>query len=92
EDIPAFFIKFLTSPGDTVLDIFAGSNTTGYSAEKLDRKWLAFELNHDYLRASSFRFLAHLETHQIEIFIHELSNPNANISLGEFALPRLAFG
>lgn len=51
-----FFIKFLTSEGDLVLDPFAGSNTTGYVAEVLGRKWLAFELNEDYLAGSRLRF------------------------------------
>jgi site-specific DNA-methyltransferase (cytosine-N4-specific) len=55
--LPHFFIRFLTDEGDTVLDIFAGSNTTGAAAELLKRKWLAFEQNRDYLAASSFRFL-----------------------------------
>jgi site-specific DNA-methyltransferase (cytosine-N4-specific) len=56
ERLPSFFIQFLTDPGDTVLDIFAGSNTTGSAAEKLGRRWLAFEKNHEYLAASIFRF------------------------------------
>jgi site-specific DNA-methyltransferase (cytosine-N4-specific) len=55
--LPEFFIKFLTDPGDVVLDIFAGSNTTGEAAEGHGRKWLAFEKEKDYLAASSFRFL-----------------------------------
>lgn len=53
---PEFFIKFLTDEGDLILDPFAGSNTTGYIAENLHRKWLAFELEESYLRASLFRF------------------------------------
>lgn len=57
EKIPEFFIKFLTDPGDVVLDIFAGSNTTGAVAESLGRKWLAFELERLYLATSAFRFL-----------------------------------
>jgi site-specific DNA-methyltransferase (cytosine-N4-specific) len=56
--LPDFFIRFLTDEGDTVLDIFAGSNTTGAAAELLKRKWLAFEQRRDYLAASVFRFLA----------------------------------
>jgi len=28
---PQFFIRMLTEPGDLVVDIFAGSNTTGWS-------------------------------------------------------------
>lgn len=59
--LPEFFIRFLTDPGDTVLDIFAGSNTTGFVAEYLDRRWLAFEASREYLASSSFRFL-HRET------------------------------
>jgi site-specific DNA-methyltransferase (cytosine-N4-specific) len=57
EKLPTFFIEFLTDAGDTVLDIFAGSNTTGSAAEKLDRHWLAFEKDHTYLAASAFRFV-----------------------------------
>lgn len=54
--LPAFFIKMLTDENDLVLDIFAGSNTTGATAEKLDRRWLAMELLQEYLDASKFRF------------------------------------
>lgn len=55
--LPAFFIKFLTERGDKVLDIFAGSNTTGFAAEKLERSWIAFEQEASYLAASAFRFV-----------------------------------
>jgi site-specific DNA-methyltransferase (cytosine-N4-specific) len=55
--LPEFFIKFLTDPGDTVLDIFGGSNTTGYVAESIGRKWLSFDLDSQYVAASVFRFL-----------------------------------
>ena len=44
-DLPRFFVEFLTDPGDLVLDIFAGSNTTGHVAETLGRKWLSIELS-----------------------------------------------
>lgn len=55
--LPAFFIRMLTDPGDTVLDVFAGSNTTGAAAEEFGRQWIAFEVNLSYLAASAFRFL-----------------------------------
>lgn len=58
EKLPAFFIAFLTEPGDVVLDFFAGSNTTGAAAEATGRRWIAFESNADYLAASVFRFAA----------------------------------
>ena len=55
--LPEFFIKFLTEPNDIVVDIFAGSNTTGYVAENLKRYWYSFEKEIEYVAASAFRFL-----------------------------------
>lgn len=55
-DFADFFIKFLTDERDVVLDPFAGSNTTGFAAERLIRRWIAFELSEEYLTASRFRF------------------------------------
>lgn len=55
-DFAEFFIKFLTEEGDVVLDPFAGSNTTGFAADRLLRRWIAFEMKEDYLVASQFRF------------------------------------
>jgi site-specific DNA-methyltransferase (cytosine-N4-specific) len=57
EALPEFFIRFLTQPGDTVLDIFAGSNATGSSAERLGRRWLAIDTSREYVLASAFRFM-----------------------------------
>jgi len=54
--LPEFFIKMLTEPDDLVLDIFAGSNTTGEVAERLGRRWMAFEESREYVAASAFRF------------------------------------
>ena len=54
--LPEFVIALCTEPGDLVLDPFAGSNTTGRVAETLDRRWLAFELDENYIKASQFRF------------------------------------
>ena len=59
EALPEFFIRLLTDPDDLVVDIFAGSNTAGSVAERLSRRWLAFEEKLDYLAASAFRFLPH---------------------------------
>lgn len=55
--LPEFFLKYLTDPGDLVLDIFGGSNTTGFVAEQMERRWLTFELERKYLEASRLRFL-----------------------------------
>lgn len=54
--LPDFFIRFLTKPGDLVLDPFAGSNVTGEAAELLDRQWIGIEINEEYVTGSKFRF------------------------------------
>jgi len=40
-----------------VVDIFSGSNTTGYVAEREQREWMAFDSEIEYVAASVFRFL-----------------------------------
>ncbi len=55
--LPEFFIRFLTSPGQLVVDPFAGSNTTGFAAEQLQRRWLSIEINEDYVEGSRLRFV-----------------------------------
>lgn len=54
--LPEFFIKFLTKPGDLVLDPFAGSNVTGEAAEGLGRRWMGIEISEEYVKGSKFRF------------------------------------
>jgi DNA modification methylase len=55
--LPQFFIDMLTDPGDLVIDIFSGSNTTGHVAEASGRRWLAFEIDQDFAALSALRFL-----------------------------------
>lgn len=55
--LPEFFIKMLTDEGDLIVDFFAGSNTTGEVAEKLNRKWYSFELDLKYTASSVLRFM-----------------------------------
>lgn len=51
-----FFIEFLTKEKDFVLDPFSGSNTTGFCADKLSRKWISFEIKDDYIKQALIRF------------------------------------
>jgi len=46
--LPTFFIKLLTKPGQLVFDPFAGTCTTAVAAERLGRKWLVTELDSHY--------------------------------------------
>lgn len=54
--LPEYFIRFLTDPGDLVLDPFAGSCVTGAVAERLGRRWVCCELDEAYLRGAAARF------------------------------------
>lgn len=53
--LAAFFIELLTDPGDLVLDPFAGSNTTGYTAELLGRRWVGIDTEEAYAKQSEIR-------------------------------------
>jgi site-specific DNA-methyltransferase (cytosine-N4-specific) len=55
-ELAGFFIRFLTVPGDLVLDPFGGSNTTGAASERLGRFWLTIEAEEKYILGSVGRF------------------------------------
>jgi site-specific DNA-methyltransferase (cytosine-N4-specific) len=81
--LPAFFVKMLTDENDIVLDIFGGSNTTGFTAEALNRKWITFEINQEYLAASVLRFLKGKSIESAETILGKLQEKDANYLLGE---------
>jgi site-specific DNA-methyltransferase (cytosine-N4-specific) len=56
QGIVNFFIEFLTDENDLILDPFGGSNTTGYCAEKLKRRWIVSEVDEKYAKQSLIRF------------------------------------
>ena len=55
-ELPEYFIRLLTDPGDRVLDPFAGSCVTGAAAEQLGRCWTCCEQNESYLKGAMSRF------------------------------------
>lgn len=55
-ELPEFFIKFLTDEDDLVFDPFGGSNTTGFVAESLNRRWVSCEAHLPYVSSSIGRF------------------------------------
>jgi site-specific DNA-methyltransferase (cytosine-N4-specific) len=56
KDLPEFFIKLLTDEDDVILDPFSGSNSSGYMAEELKRRWISIDINTDYVENSRFRW------------------------------------
>lgn len=55
--LPEYFLRFLTDPGDTVIDPFGGSCVTGAVAEALERKWTCCEISEEYLMGGKARFV-----------------------------------
>lgn len=54
--LPEYFIRFLTDPGDLVVDPFGGSCVTGAVAEATGRRWACCELDEQYLKGALGRF------------------------------------
>lgn len=72
EELPRFFIKMLTEPGDLVVDMFSGSNTTGLVADRLDRKWISMEECFEFAVLSSVRFMETLHVDDISTRLAEI--------------------
>jgi len=63
EVIPMIPILTTTRPGDTVLDLFNGTGTTGEVSVKFDRKYVGYEYNPEYVMASEVR----LSEYELEV-------------------------
>ena len=74
----------LTESNDLILDVFAGSSTTGHVVENFDRRWLAFDSNHEYLLTSTFRFLGKMEKDTVKQITESSNDPNANFDLNGY--------
>jgi len=55
KEIPTWFIKALTDENDIVLDPFMGSGTTAEACIDMDRQWIGFELNEEYIKMTNQR-------------------------------------
>jgi DNA modification methylase len=56
-ELPEYFIRLLTDPGDLVVDPFGGSCVTGEVCERLKRRWLCVDLVEEYLQGALGRFV-----------------------------------
>ncbi len=54
-ELPSWFIKLFTQPGDIVLDPFMGSGTSAIAAQSLDRRFVGVELNPEYIAIAEKR-------------------------------------
>ena len=53
--VPALLILLTTDEGDTVMDIFGGTNVTGEACLMLGRKYIGFEKYAQYVKATEVR-------------------------------------
>ena len=54
--LPTFFIKLLSMPGQLIVDPFGGTGTTALAAEQLGRRWLVTEIDPKYAAILPQRF------------------------------------
>lgn len=54
-DLPKWFIKLFTQPGDVVLDPFIGSGTTAVAAIELGRSYVGIDINPEYVELAKNR-------------------------------------
>jgi site-specific DNA-methyltransferase (adenine-specific) len=54
-DLPVWFIKLFTQPGDVVLDPFVGSGTTTVAAVQLGRFYVGIDVNREYVEEARKR-------------------------------------
>ncbi|TXI03118.1 MAG: site-specific DNA-methyltransferase [Rhizobium sp.] len=59
--LASFFISFLSTERDLVVDPFGGTMTTGVAAEALGRRWIASDLMAEYVRGAATRFAQTIE-------------------------------
>ncbi|WP_109476684.1 site-specific DNA-methyltransferase [Paraburkholderia sp. C35] len=76
--LPEYFIRMLTDPGDNILDPFGGSCMTGYVAESLGRHWTCVELEEEYLQGAKGRFISNVQPINGREVSYSISVPCAN--------------
>jgi site-specific DNA-methyltransferase (cytosine-N4-specific) len=90
--LPEYFIRFLTDPGDRVVDPFAGSCVTAAVAEALNRRWACCDLSEEYLQGALSRFIPNVQpiTRTKEVS-YEIAAP-CSCAIDETLVPLFADG
>ncbi|MHB1355742.1 MAG: DNA-methyltransferase [Anaerolineae bacterium] len=82
-ELPRWFIKLFTQPGDLVLDPFVGSGTTALAAVQLGRNYVGIDISQDYVNLARKR----VEETQISLPIvaetSENYTPDSRTTIGQ---------
>jgi site-specific DNA-methyltransferase (adenine-specific) len=70
-ELPSWFIKLFTLPGDVVLDPFVGSGTTAVAARLLGRRCIGIDINPEYIRLAQERLDAVAPQFPVPLFEEE---------------------
>jgi DNA modification methylase len=89
--LPEYFIRFLTDPGDLVVDPFGGSCMTGAVAEALKRRWICCELSEEYLQGGRARFDSDIKFLKDRDTSYEIAPP-CSVPVDEKTTPLVADG
>ena len=90
--LPEYFIRMLTDPGDLVVDPFSGSCVTGAVAEALNRRWVCCELSEEYLQGALARFTPTVQPLlKDKGTVYEIAPP-CSLSLEDSEIPLFADG
>lgn len=73
-ELPSWFIKLFTQPGDVVLDPFLGSGTTAVAAKQLDRRCIGIDLNPEYVQLAQERLESLEKQFPTSLFVKEYKN------------------
>lgn len=73
-ELPSWFIKLFTQPGDVVLDPFLGSGTTAVAAKQLDRRCIGIDLNPEYVQLAQERLESLEKQFPTSLFVKEYNN------------------
>ena len=61
-DLYAYLISTYSNPGETILDPFCGSGTTGVACVRTGRNFVGIEINPDYCEIARKRIAREMET------------------------------
>ncbi len=70
-ELPSWFIKLFTQPGDVVLDPFVGSGTTAIATRQSGRRCIGIDISHEYVQLAQERLDAIAPQFPVSLFGEE---------------------